>query len=60
MGRLAQLAEHQSYTLGVVGSNPAPPTKKVPGKRVPGQREGFERKHASSVAQLAEHTTVNR
>ncbi len=26
-GRLAQLVEHQSYTLGVVGSSPAPPTK---------------------------------
>jgi hypothetical protein len=25
-GRLAQLVEHQSYKLGVVGSNPAPPT----------------------------------
>lgn len=27
-GRLAQLVEHQSYKLGVVGSNPAPPTTK--------------------------------
>ena len=25
-GRLAQLVEHQSYKLGVVGSNPSPPT----------------------------------
>ncbi len=26
-GRLAQLVEHQSYKLGVVGSNPTPPTR---------------------------------
>ena len=26
-GRLAQLVEHQSYKLGVVGSNPSPPTR---------------------------------
>ena len=48
VGRLAQLVEHQSYKLGVVGSNPASPTKK------------FFFISVLLGSSAAEHTTVNR
>lgn len=48
VGRLAQLEEHQSYKLGVVGSSPTSPTKK------------FFHIIVFLGSSAVEHTTVNR